>query len=539
MKRALTRWLSIGVVAFCLAGLAFLAYVYITRPQTGQGPLAQPTDLSSTSSSPTPDVRLPKLDLAAGVMLGEDITAQVRETNSSQYGGPPQDFRPGHAQPRALTDVKVERTSQGFIIHIPSGSPIPTPTIYEGKLYISGGFRSREYYCFDAHTGQPIWAASLSDDGPSSAVCNDKIVVFNTESCTLFALDADTGKHLWSHWLGDPLTSTPAISDGIVFTSYPIQGRHASGLDKSPPNASHALVALDLRTGQVRWQRWIDSDVMTAPVCVGEYVWVVSFAGTLYQFRKTDGAIISARSGRFTSAPVVFRDQLVVTQRTVDATNNVAEQILAQNAKDSTVFFHASKRPAPYLDANVQEQTAYAKMSLLLDQANGFAAPPAAANFMAAKANIGQSAVFALQNYLGSRILPYQGKLYSNMGNMLVCVDSQDGKTQWQVEVPGDLHHEGGHLAGPPVAAGGQIFLATVSGEVLQVDPENGQIVKRYQVGAPIRSQPVLYDGHIYVSTADGRVVCVNTGDRKYTGWFTLGANMAHTNVAEPTEQSR
>ena len=49
--------------------------------------------------------------------------------------------------------------------------------------------------------------------------CADDVVVFNTESCTLFSLDANTGKHLWSYYLGDPLTSTPTIGNGRVYTS--------------------------------------------------------------------------------------------------------------------------------------------------------------------------------------------------------------------------------------------------------------------------------------------------------------------------------
>jgi len=51
------------------------------------------------------------------------------------------------------------------------------------------------------------------------------LIVFNTESCTIFALEAETGQQLWSYWLGDPLTSTPTIAQGRVFTSY----RHRRG----------------------------------------------------------------------------------------------------------------------------------------------------------------------------------------------------------------------------------------------------------------------------------------------------------------------
>ena len=153
-----------------------------------------------------------------------DITAQVREMNSDKFASPPTEFRAGHVNPKAIDAKAITKTDTGFTIKLPSGAPIPTPTVYKGKLYVSGGFSTKEYFCFDAVSGKFEWGMSLDDDGPTSAVVEDDTVVFNTESCTIFALDAKTGKHLWSYFLGDPLTSTPTIANGKVYTSYPAMG---------------------------------------------------------------------------------------------------------------------------------------------------------------------------------------------------------------------------------------------------------------------------------------------------------------------------
>lgn len=88
-------------------------------------------------------------------------------------------------------------------------------------------------------------------------------------------------------------------------------------------------------------------------------------------------------------------------------------------------------------------------------------------------------------------------------------------------------------FSGAPIAAGGQISLATTGGEIVQVNPESGRVIRTYPVGAQVRSQPVVWDGRIYASTTDGRVVCVHTSNRSFTGWYAWGANMAHTNVPE------
>ncbi len=485
-----------------------------------------------------------------------DITASVREMNSDKFASPPTSFREGHVKVRQFDAKAVTTTDTGFSIKLPSGAPIPTPTIYKGKLFVSGGFHSKEYYCFDAVTGKLQWAMDLDDDGPTSAVCDDDIAVFNTESCTIFALDIKTGKQLWSYFLGDPLTSTPTIANGVVFTSYPANGGGApnqnfkNGLPKKGkgaipppaqnakqrPGASHVFIALELKTGKILWQKWIDSDVMSAPVAVDDEVYATSFAGTVYKFKQKDGNIIAAHRSRATSAPVIVGKNVYWTQRADHGKDEkCAEEIAGIDRDKATQAFVTAKRVAEYLDGKVQDRSAIKMAGQALDAKNGFAAgAPMAANPTAAYKNIGQGNVSTMQAFQGSRILHYKDANYNCMGDELINTDPKDGKLRWKVKLNGNLAKQGGHLAAPPAAAGGQLFLATVQGEILQVDPDKGTTTKTYKVGAPIRSQPTIEGGRIYVGTQDGRVICINTGDARFTGWCTWGANMAHTNIATP-----
>ena len=95
---------------------------------------------------------------------------------------------------------------------------------------------------------------------------------------------------------------------------------------------------------------------------------------------------------------------------------------------------------------------------------------------MASPANIGQGSVSTMQAFLGSRILNFKNANYNCMGDELVNTDPKDGKIRWKVKLKGDLAKLGGHLAAAPAAAGGQLFIATVEGEILQVDPEKGGV---------------------------------------------------------------
>ena len=322
-----------------------------------------------------------------------DVTKEVQNWNSDGILSPPTEFRKGTVTPRELDKKALAKIENGFQISLPSNAPVPTLTIYDGKIYASGGFHSKEYYCFKADTGELVWGVNIDDDGPSAAVVEDNVAVFNTESCTIFALDAKTGKQLWSYWLGDPMTSTPAIANGKVFASYPASGRAtgqqmgnnapAQPQQKAPPvkgnNAkaappcSHVLAAFDLKTGKILWQRWLDSDVMSAPIAVDKELYVSSFAGVIYKFKQEDGTVLSAVKSRATSAPVVAGKNMYVTRRADDGKSEAKEDIASVNRANHAVTAASTAKSAPHIDPNVQRGANLAKEGKGLDAGNGFA----------------------------------------------------------------------------------------------------------------------------------------------------------------------
>jgi Ca-activated chloride channel homolog len=486
-------------------------------------------------------------------MQDKDITAEVKEWNSDKFASPPSKFREGHVTPRKFDEKAVKKLADGFSVQLPSGAPIPTPTVYRGNVYVSGGFHSKEFYCFDATTGALKWAIDLDDDGPTAAVCDNSVCVFNTESCTLFAVDADTGKHLWSHWLGDPLTSTPTIANGVVFTSYPANGgggqqiqggqnanpnnekqkvKPAEGDAKKRPPCSHVLIALELRTGKILWQRWIESDVMSAPVATEKELFFTTFGGVVYKLNQKDGEILSAMRTRATSAPVVVGDDVYFSRRTdKSGADCPVEANVAMSQKGGEQRASGVGREAVYLDAKVQRDNEFAKTSQKLDASNGFGGgAPVQANPTAAKDNIGYGNVSSMQAFQGSRVLHLQGRNYNCMGDSVVCNDPKTGKELWSYKLEGDLKKQGGFLGAPPAAAGGHLIMTTLKGDVLRMD-ENGKIVKTWETKSPTRFQAAVDGGRIYVGTQDGKLICIDTGDKTLTGWTCWGGNAQHTGV--------
>jgi outer membrane protein assembly factor BamB len=464
----------------------------------------------------------------------ENVLPEAVLMNSKQHPFPTTSYRKGHVSQHPVKHY-VKTNKQGYVIDLPGEYPVATPTFYKGRLYVSGGFGSRQFHCFDAKTGKTIWTIDLDDDGPSSCVIENDIVVFNTESCTLFACRADNGRMLWSWWLGDPLTSAPAISNGRVFTTYPANGQRLAGHDtgKKHPDASHVMGCFDLHTGKILWQKWIDGDAISAPVVVGPEVYITTFSGTLYTFNTKDGAIGSAVKARATSAPTIIDDQIYYTKRTDESRGNVKESIATgkKGRLNRVATFHEKK--ADYLDEKIQKESELEKRSKSLDAGNGFSATPQASGYQKAYKNVGQGSVSSMQSFQGSRILHYQKKNFSTMGDELICIDPKSGKTIWKNKFKGDTKKAGGFLATPPIAVNEHIIVATLGGDIEQYKAKTGKLEKRYQLNAPIRFQPIVQDGKIFLGTQNGQVICINTGDTKLTGWPTWGRDAAHTGILQ------
>ncbi|MBK9032167.1 MAG: PQQ-binding-like beta-propeller repeat protein [Myxococcales bacterium] len=525
-----TRWLAVvgvTVLAGCGGGRAHRGELtQVGDPPPTKAGAAGATDAGTGAPQPPP---------------GDDVGAEMDAMTTAAFAQPATSFRPGHVSKRAAP--KAARTRSGFEIQFPSRATITTPAVYDGRVYVSGGFKSKEFYAFEATSGKAAWALDLDDDGPSTAACAERTCVINTESCTVFALDARTGEQLWAWWLGDPLTSSPTIAGGLVFTSYPVQAVDDAAKER-PPHATHALAAFELRTGALVWQRWLDADVMSSPVAAGEFLYVSTFNGTLMKLEPATGKLRYAVRGQATSAPVVQfvggRESMFYTSRVDFADDPLegalrapAEMIIRTDDNHPKTRYTTAQKKADYIDAAKQAGSTYADTGKSQDAHNGFSGgAPASANAPAAAAMIGQGSVSTMQAFQGSRILNLGATNVNTMGDEVIATNAENGERLWSVKLEGDVTKDGGFLGTAPAAAGGRVLVATLKGEVLELEPGSGKVARKHAVGAPVRSQPVAVDGWIYVGTEDGRLVAIDTKDRSLTGWPMWGGNAARTGIA-------
>lgn len=214
-----------------------------------------------------------------------------------------EDEHPSGGQLVALAMPPVQPVGLGgWRRELGGGGHLATPAVHEGRVYLGGGFSSRHFYALRAETGEPDWVFEATDAGPSAAAVAEGVVVYHTESCTVYVHDAETGQLLWSRWLGTQLLSQPTLGPGVVLAAYP-EGRQ------------FYLGAFGLRTGDLKWRQQLPSEVLSAPVLASGVVAAATVDGSVSAFALDDGRPRFRTMAGATSAPRGAGGRLWFAQR--------------------------------------------------------------------------------------------------------------------------------------------------------------------------------------------------------------------------------
>jgi len=122
------------------------------------------------------------------------------------------------------------------------------------------------------------------------------------------------------------------------------------------------LAAFDLQTGKILWQRWIDSDVQSAPVVAEGKVHASTFGGSVYQLHPKTGEFLSARQSRATSAPTIAGGDIHYSVRADNAGGRAQEALATRKGQAERKL---QEKVAKYLDDEIQQAAAYAVMAYL------------------------------------------------------------------------------------------------------------------------------------------------------------------------------
>jgi Ca-activated chloride channel homolog len=364
---------------------------------------------------------------------------------------------------------------RGWVARVPDAQQLPAAAYGDGKVYISGGFGSVTFYALEAETGRFAWAkTNLEDNGPTAAVYQDGRVIFNTESCTLFALDAATGKKLWSRWLGDPTLAQTAVSGDLIYAAHP------------EPDGTVRLSAFRVTNGVRVWSQQVSGELLAAPVVHGGTVYASSIHGWTYAFERTRGKRRWSRLLNATTALWPSGDELHVSRR-----HRGREEHIVVAAASGKVLRVNHAVPGTYLSDVPQDMDDWSK-------------------------------VWAFE---GSRPVVLGGVHYAAMGAEVVASDPATGTPLW---IRRHAEGAGKRSVGTVAVAGPQVVASTRDGRVFGLDVDTGYTLWAYDLDHDIVAQPIVARGWVYVATRSGHVIGLEVGDATLDGWHMFGGNPQH-----------
>jgi polyvinyl alcohol dehydrogenase (cytochrome) len=436
-----------------------------------------------------------------------------------------------------------------------AGDVSATPTVQGDSVYAvdwGGGV-----YRINAHTGSAVWARQMpqitgnatSFSRTSPAIADDRIIIGDQSSGTVFALDRSNGAVLWKTVV-DPLpaafiTNSPTISRGVVYIGV---SSAEEGLAQS--DATYVLKfrgsvqALDLSSGAVLWKTYTVPSGYTGGAVWGSSLIIDHKRNALVATVGNNYSVPNTVSSCLKSAKTV-EEQLVCL-----SPEDYIDGVLSLNLQDGAVRWGRRLQggdtwtvscllggglPCPDPAGPDYDLGAGANL-ITLGEAGGrdsdndhgrqiigagqksgiyWGLNPDTGAILYGT-HVGPGGVYGgiewgtatdnrrvyvpIENFFHHEYtLKPTGEKWN--GGSWAALNPANGKVLWQVKVPGnDPHHPAlpaGALA-PVSEANGVMYGGAMSGYMVALDAGSGRTLWKFQSGGSVVCGPAIVDGTVY-----------------------------------------
>ena len=254
-----------------------------------------------------------------------------------------------------------------------------------------------------------------------------------------FALDARTGRTIWRRATGRCGWASPAVHRRLVVVTF-----IGHACDSATPGSDGIVLALDARTGHVRWRRLI-GPTESSPLVVNGLVYVGDWNGKVYALSAATGRTVwTYQTGDKVKDGVAYAGGHVYV-------GSYDSHVYALNARTGKLFWKAAaqQRLSP-------SGTFYSTPALAYDRL-----------------------------YIGST----DGKVYS--------YGATSGKLRWS-------HGTGDYVYASPAVWERRVLVGSYNGTFYCFDAATGDICWKFKSNGPISGSAVVINGIVYFSTLKG-----------------------------------
>jgi outer membrane protein assembly factor BamB len=354
-----------------------------------------------------------------------------------------------------------------------------SPVLWGEKLFVTSADEDtgeRVLYCLHADDGRELWSRQFESQthrkhqlnsfaSSTPAVDAERVYLFwvTPEDFQVHAVD-HAGQAVWRRSLGEFKAGHGAGVSPVLFGELVIVANEHEGDSR--------LLALDRRTGEIRWQVARDSKVSYSTPCV--YHPAGREPELIFTNWEHGITAIDPRTGRTKWAKTVFDPGHVETS--IGSPIVVGELVLGTCGWLGHATHTVAVRPEkPSPGAPEASEPGTAREVYRVDRGAPLTTTPVAAD----------------------------GLLFLWADNGIVtCADARTGEVHWRERV-------GGTYYGSPVIAGGCVYCLSAQGEavVLRASQKH-ELVARNELGDGSHSTPAIARGRMYLRTFS-QLLCI------------------------------
>jgi outer membrane protein assembly factor BamB len=305
----------------------------------------------------------------------------------------------------------------------------PTYGFDRARLRFAAGVRIRPPY-------RRLWTfhgGTLLEFPPALAYGRVYLPTFDGR---FYALDARTGRPIWRRATGRCGWASPAVHRHLVVVTF-----IGHACDSAAPGDDGIVLALDARSGRVRWRRVI-GPTESSPLVVRGVVYVGDWRGRVYALSERNGGTLwtFATGGKIKGSAAFATGRIYI--------GSYDGHVYALSARTGRELWHASGQPR-------------------LGGSGTFYSTPAVAYDRV---------------YIGST----DGKVYS--------FGAQTGKLRWS-------YGTGGYVYASPAVWRELVLVGSYDHDFYALDAATGELRWRFHANGPISGSASVVDGIVYFST--------------------------------------
>lgn len=382
---------------------------------------------------------------------------------------------------------------------------IAVPKAWQNEFWPqAGGYpnHSMQHLALNEGELKQVWSANIGEGKTKRLPLLAQPVVVDGR---VFTLDSDArlsarstkdGKELWAVSIRSQNESDPVISGGMSFSNAVLY----------VTNGYNEILAMNPESGKIFWRQTLPAPSRAAPTIMENRLYVTTLDGRVLALNPSNGNLLWEYTGITESAGLVGAASAAANYDIVLPVFSSGE-ITALRVENGSVAWSdnlanvraigglaslSDIRALPVIDRGLIIAISYAGRMVAIDERSG---------------------ARVWQREIGGSQTPWVAGDYIfvvTSDSQLVALSRDSGAVLWVTQLDkyeNPDKNEGRLLWTGPVLAGNRLIAVSSNGLLVEVQPDNGTVLKRHDIGAPVTIAPVVADKALYILNEKGTLL--------------------------------